>query len=88
MNNPEKRCDAAEQVRRDLIHNEKINLSASFLDRLALATIAMGLVVPSALVLGPQNEAKALGATIMALACFAAGILLHLLGQKILGFLR
>ena len=88
MNISDNDSDAAEQARRDLIHTEQIKLSASFLNHLALTTIAMGLIVPSTFALDPPNEAQALGATIMALACFAAGILLHLLGQKGLGCLR
>jgi hypothetical protein len=73
-----------------LIHNERIKLTAAWLNTLATALIAAGAFAPaaawlyglSALPIGPAFLAA------LACACLVSGVGLHLFGLAMLGRLR
>jgi hypothetical protein len=73
-----------------LVHNERIKLTASWLNTLATALMAAGAFAPaaawlyglSALPIGPDYLSA------LACACLIGGIGLHLVGLSLLGRLR
>jgi hypothetical protein len=73
-----------------LVENERTKLTASWLNALATALMAAGVFAPAAaLIYGiSQFPMDRWTMVSLALACFAIGASLHLLGRAVLGRLR
>ena len=73
------------------VHNERLKLTATFLNGAAIAAIGIGTITPAvAFVLNLQNlrQSGAGPVGFLALALLAVGIFLHWLARKLLGDLR
>ena len=73
-----------------LVHNERVKLTATWINTLAAAFIATGFFAPAAALLYglstlPIGPARVLG---LAAACLAIGTAIHMWARKTLGRLR
>ncbi len=73
-----------------LIHNERIKLTANWLNALATALVATGAIAPVAAWLYgfPSAVADALDLGILSAACTLSGAGLHWLARRVLGGLK
>jgi hypothetical protein len=73
-----------------LVHNERTKLTASWLNTLATALVAAGAFAPAAAFLYglSQPVSGAWAMIVIALACVAAGVGLHVAGRVFLGRLQ
>lgn len=74
----------------NLIHNERIKLTATWLNTISGGLMGAGVFAPlAAVVLGTAPNAIPLGAAlVVSSGCFLGGIGLHMAGRKLLGQLR
>lgn len=69
-----------------LIHNERTKLSATYLNGVAIAVMAVGGLGPLIAVLN-GGTAPAVGLAIVSVICFAGSAALHFLARRLLGSL-
>ncbi|PZQ49614.1 MAG: amino acid transporter [Rhodovulum sulfidophilum] len=72
------------------VHNERLKLSATFLNGLAIAALAVGGVTPlvQALRTAEISPGEWRGTLIAATVCFGGAVVLHFIARMILGGLR
>jgi hypothetical protein len=73
-----------------LVHNERTKLTAGWLNTLATALVAAGVFAPAlALLYGVSRPAPSgFPLSVLTVACFGGGVVLHVLGWLVLGRLR
>ncbi|WP_029349828.1 hypothetical protein [Bosea sp. 117] len=70
-----------------LIHNERTKLSATYLNGIAIAVMAVGGLGPVISVLN-GGSVPALGVAAVSMICLAGSISLHFLARRLLGSLE
>ncbi|MDQ0512711.1 amino acid transporter [Ancylobacter amanitiformis] len=70
-----------------LVHNERTKLSATYLNGVAIAVMAVGGLGPLISVLN-GGSTPAAGIAIVSVICFAGSVTLHLLARRLLGSLE
>lgn len=73
-----------------LVRNERVKLTANWLNALATALVAAGLFAPAAAILYGLSQLPTGFAYILAVAvgCLSMGTAIHLIGRAVLGRLR
>jgi hypothetical protein len=72
-----------------LVGNERVKLTASWFNALAVALVAAGSFAPAAAALyGLPARAPSFTRTTLGIVCFAVGVCLHLTGRLVLKRLR
>lgn len=71
-----------------LIHNERIKLTATFLNGVAIAVIAVGGLAPMFTAFGVAEGRSPLVVSLQVLICLLTGLILHLSARMFLKRLR
>lgn len=80
--------DDAETRRQVLIRNERLKLSATYLNGIAITMFAIGTFGPVVANLTGATTAFSVAAALMSLICAMASVVLHYVASRLLGGLR